>query len=480
MKRISTVSIIIIIFTQLLIGSRPPYIIECWDLNNNYWGRDDVAYGIDNNNGKTVIVGSTAYGHRCFAFRPNSWTEIKHYGWPYNRGQEYQSVIISDTLALAVGGYYTDQILATFDIDNGYLYNTYVYSEGALFDIEKYNSDHYLVCGKNSYANGSNACIMELNSTFDTIIWDTVVYSFENSAKFYDLEVTDDGGFIVTGINGDSSLVKFDSSYNIEWAKSYGGVSICQNSASGYAICTGANSVSMILFDEDGDTISCHVYDTTGSANSIIYDPYSNGYLISGSTEIEARDGEDLKVIKVDDEGNLIWSFQYDGTSSSSTNYRMYDICYASILAESQEYEGPFDYLITGTIGMNWNDTLDSKDIFLLQFYNPPGGDEEYLNLCGITMEGVNTLNYPIIKNIINRNNAMVFNIENPGQMNINVNIYNILGQEIINLGTYSNDCISLNWDKNDNNGIQIAPGKYFITIETSNSLFTQDFLIVK
>ncbi len=107
--------------------------------------------------------------------------------------------------------------------------------------------------------------------------------SYGNSASdfLHDLDVTPDGGFILSGYrrdyiagNNQAYLIKTDSTGNVQWAKTYSG-SVREN----------AQSITVT----------------------------DNGYLISGITNSFGAGNYDIMLINLDSMGNIIWSNAYGG-----------------------------------------------------------------------------------------------------------------------------------------------------------------------
>ncbi|HLG03892.1 MAG TPA: T9SS type A sorting domain-containing protein [Bacteroidia bacterium] len=173
----------------------------------------------------------------------------------------------------------------------------------------------------------------------------------------YSVKQTYDNGFVITGTSaGDVYVIKLDSALNVEWEKNINGsgieagFSIVQAFDSGYAI-TGYTRISnvrhlyIIKLDAAGNLLwSNYVGDPWASSGFSIIQSADSGFAVAGFTEAEGTYAFDSYLIKVDKNGNLLWSRTVGGTNP--------DYAYAV----TQTLDG--GYVITGlhsfnTIGHN-------------------------------------------------------------------------------------------------------------------------------
>lgn len=144
---------------------------------------------------------------------------------------------------------------------------------------------------------------------------------------------TEEGDFIATGStfssgagNSDVSLVKLNSEGNIIWEKTYGGLdneygNEVIETSTGYLIAGasvsfgyGEEDAYLIRVDFDGNLLWSKSYgdDSFDGFNSII-DAIGGGFIMVGYTQ-SFGNLMDVLLIKTDDEGNLEWSRAYGGS----------------------------------------------------------------------------------------------------------------------------------------------------------------------
>ena len=143
---------------------------------------------------------------------------------------------------------------------------------------------------------------------------------------------TNDGGFIITGYTfsqatGDADIlvVKTDPLGNLEWAKTFGAAgteygNACTILKDGYLITgyttsfgAGSKDVYVIKLDEDGNEIWSKTYGGESWDVGMSACLTENGYMICGFTNSFGAGEEDVYVIKLDYDGNEIWSKAYGG-----------------------------------------------------------------------------------------------------------------------------------------------------------------------
>jgi len=151
----------------------------------------------------------------------------------------------------------------------------------------------------------------------------------------YDVSITNDGGFIITGFTysfgsglNDCYLVKTDNEGNFQWQKTYGGVSaefgisILQNINGDYIIGgtttslgAGSNDYYVIKTDNNGDTIWTKTYGgwLLDSPRKIIA-TNDNGYAIIGRTQSFGSGTSSVYFVKIDSAGTEQFSKTYGGS----------------------------------------------------------------------------------------------------------------------------------------------------------------------
>jgi len=145
----------------------------------------------------------------------------------------------------------------------------------------------------------------------------------------YTIELTEDGGFIVAGhsensILGDKDIIiiKFDSQGIIEWSKVYGGSAndypravIQTNSmefiviASTYSFGYGDEDILAIKLDINGNIIWSKTFGGNNEDRGFSLQQTSeNGFIIGGSTQSFGAGQRDAYIIKINNNGEITWT----------------------------------------------------------------------------------------------------------------------------------------------------------------------------
>lgn len=351
------------------------------------------------------------------------------------------------------------------------------------------------------------------------------------------VQQTIDSGYITVGITnswgaGDTDILvtKLDSSGNIQWIKTYGGTGgdfgngIIQTldsnyivagytdswGAEGYDILTmKLNSTGNILWAKTFGGIS----DDEG--NSIILTPDS-GYIIGGTTASYGRGNTDILFIKLNSTGNIEWAKTFGDTSNES---------FCSFEKVDSEY------IVGGTIS-SWG--AGGQDFLFLKFESDSLtiGSCPYLQSCNPTVNTPSvtvttpvpttssptttvtdlpcTIDSPIItvtsicptaggteENNCQCNRARITLSQNspnpfvgsttikydlPKPTNINISIYNLSGQKIKTLVNENKGAgyHTVKWDGKNESGNKVPTGIYFYNMKAGNFKATQKLTLIK
>jgi len=213
--------------------------------------------------------------------------------------------------------------------DKGYVVAGYSYSKNGDISINKGRADYW---------------ILKLDQQ-GNLVWEKS-YGGTNLDYAYEIEQTKDKGFIVIGVsesndedvsknngNFDVWILKLDKDGELEWENSYGGlesdraVEIEQTIDDGFIFAGGTHSIGeqgyhgfwVTKLNSVGEVQWEKKYSNGGmeGANSIVQ-ASDGGFLISGSTFItKSKDEDDLSdvwVIKIDENGELIWEKTFGGS----------------------------------------------------------------------------------------------------------------------------------------------------------------------
>ncbi|KQC14586.1 MAG: hypothetical protein APR63_13925 [Desulfuromonas sp. SDB] len=245
------------------------YCIKTDSLGDSVWANEygtnyqDIAYAICKTfDGGYIIAGRTrANGDRIYVVRINSigdtlWTRF--YGSGYSEGRAIKKTIDGNYIV-------TGFLRINLDLRNIYL--------------------------------------IKIDSYGDTI-W-TKYYGGNISCEGYDIDQTNDGGYVVIG----SILLKTDSLGDSLWAKPISGIAGQQTSDGGFIILSTvgtypATDIGITKTDSQGNIQWEQVFggDSAEYASSI-QQVYDGGYIIAGETYSFGEGRSDVYVIKTDSMG---------------------------------------------------------------------------------------------------------------------------------------------------------------------------------
>lgn len=200
----------------------------------------------------------------------------------------------------------------------------------------------YIIAGyTNSFgAGGYDMYLVKTDSLGDTL-W-TKTYGGSDWDFGYSIQITPDSGFIICGEtysfgngNSDVYVVKTNKSGDILWTKAFGGTdtdighSVIISNDSNYVIVGETSSfgldssdVYLLKIDQNGDTLWTKRYGGTKDDIGYGIDKTSdNGYIIVGSTNSFSPGDKDVYMLKTDSLGILEWtSLQGDITINTDTD----------------------------------------------------------------------------------------------------------------------------------------------------------------
>ena len=198
------------------------------------------------------------------------------------------------------------------------------HSEG--FSVKQTTDTGYIITGFGT-SRALNLIRTDMNG-------DTLWAKMYNADVGYSVQQTFDGGFIVAGRTSyfgagpyDVYLLKTDSNGIADWTKSYGGASydegrsMSQTSDSGFIIAgqtisfgSGNDDIYLIKTNSFGDTLWTRAIGDSGvnSATSI-QQTFDGGFIITGSTSFMGAGTFNCFLLKIDSNGNIIWSNTFSG-----------------------------------------------------------------------------------------------------------------------------------------------------------------------
>ena len=153
----------------------------------------------------------------------------------------------------------------------------------------------------------------------------------------YVIQETSDNGFIVAGYTlsfgageADYWIIKLDKDGNVDWEKTYGGASwdeavdIHELSGGGYIVAgtttsfgAGDGDYWVIKLDEDGNIVWQKTYGGASWDEAAAIDEITGGgFIIAGSTTSYGSGDEDYWIVKLDAYGNTVWQKTYDNNGT--------------------------------------------------------------------------------------------------------------------------------------------------------------------
>jgi hypothetical protein len=196
----------------------------------------------------------------------------------------------------------------------------------------------YIIAGyTNSSGSGSYDVLLAKTDSGGTVDWAYTYGGEADDRGFCVRQTVPDSGYIIAGYSetvgaggGDAFVVKTDASGNLLWGMPYGGVDwdearyIRQTFPdSGYIVVgstgsygAGADDVYLIKIDADGDTLWTRTYGGTASdyGYSVEQTLPDSGYVIVGNTYSFGAGNSDLYLVKTDQAGDTLWTRTFGGS----------------------------------------------------------------------------------------------------------------------------------------------------------------------
>ncbi len=333
------------------------------------------------------------------------------------------------------------------------------------YSVQQTADGGYIVTGR-TYppfgAGGSDVYLIKTDSIGDTL-W-TKIYGGADDDFGLSVQQTADGGYIVTGGTGsngvDTYLIKTNSLGDTLWTRTYGGIysdygiSVQQTADGGYIVAgttrsygQGGNDVYLIKTDSIGDTLWTETY---GGAD----DDYGNsvqqtadgGYIVAGKTGSDTGSPSyDIYLIKTNSSGDTIGTKTYGGAD--------YD-CGNSV---QQTADG--GYIIAGETKSYG---AGGSDVYLIKVNSELSGIEEEINTDLFSLSPADPNPFTI---------KTTFSYKLKKAVNVNISVYNMLGQKIKNLhsGKKSSGAHEVTWNGTGNSEEKLSSGIYFLRIEAGN-----------
>ena len=209
--------------------------------------------------------------------------------------------------------------------------------------IQQTSDGGYVVAGEifSLSAGGYDICVLRLDNK-GNLLWDKKIGGTWNDDRVGCIRETSDGGYILAGMTKKTVVPgqteskegeeharvwKLDARGNLLWDREFGGSrhdrfrSIRQTSDSGYVVAgtttskgAGAGDIRVVKLDIEGNVLWDRVFGGSGNDWAFSLELTSdNGYVVAGYTRSKGAGGMDIWVLKLDANGNLLWDKTFGG-----------------------------------------------------------------------------------------------------------------------------------------------------------------------
>jgi len=280
-------------------------------------------------------------------------------------------IVAGWTWSFSVG--YYDIFLIKTDANGNIIWaKTYGGTDNDLaYSVQQTSDGGYIVAGVTTSFGASNGDFFLVKTDANgNVIW-AKTYGGTDNDLAYSVQQTSDGGYILAGWtlsfgagSWDIFFIKTDANGNIQWTKTYGGTgedlaySVQQTSDGGYIVAgytgsfgAGSSDFFLIKTDANGNLQWAKTYGGISHDEAYSVQQTSDGgYIVAGRTWSFGAGNWDILLIKTDANGNIIWAKTYGGTD--------YDLAFSV----QQTSDGGY-ILAGGTFSFG----AGSYDIFLIK-----------------------------------------------------------------------------------------------------------------
>ncbi len=298
-------------------------------------------------------------------------------GWNVKKASGDGYILAASTASFSSGP--KDAYLIKTD-DLGNLEWTRTYGEGGAEDcldvIWAHKSGYLLVGSTTSFGYGESDVYVVKTGAAGMLEWDAT-YGGDDHDAAYSVLKTNDGGYVIAGysssfseMNSDAYVIKIDGEGGPVWDKTFGryGWDVfysVENApgggyiAAGYTGSKGAGKtdIYVIRMDSSGNSLWARTYGGKRHDRGIcIKKAGDNGYIIAAKTMSYASRGFgwDTMLMRIDAEGNSVWSKTFPATGLEAGNCvaaageyiyytaikKCYGICKSDILAVKADLNG--------------------------------------------------------------------------------------------------------------------------------------------
>jgi hypothetical protein len=203
--------------------------------------------------------------------------------------------------------------------------------------VQQTDDNGYIIFGNTaSFGAGSNDLYLVKTDSLGDTLW-TRTYGGSNSEEGQCAQQTDDGGYAVCGNSStfgpgglDVYVVKTDGNGDTLWTRAYGGsatdvaMEIQQTSDGGYIVGgytgsfgAGGFDFYLLKLDADGDTLWTRPYGGTANDQAFcVAQTDDGGYIMGGYTQSFGAGARDFYIVKTDSVGDTLWTRTYGGTDN--------------------------------------------------------------------------------------------------------------------------------------------------------------------
>lgn len=346
----------------------------------------------------------------------------------------------------------------------------------------------YVIAGYTSAggARGADLLLAKTDDSGEIEWWKTYGGLYDDYG--YSVERTPDGGFVVVGTthsygSGDSDIytVRTDESGDTLWTRTFGGAdkddgfSIKKASSGGYIIAgttesfgAGMSDVYLLRIDDSGDTLWTR---TIGGGNLergfSVAESGEGNYIVTGNAMSFGGGDDDIYLIKVNDDGTVLWSKVFDEALDQS--------------GQSIHVTADGGYIIAGFIGSYYGSYWD---VYLVKTTPDAVGVERDGSHNSVLPRSFSLeQNFP---NPFNPTTLIQYEIPDIGQgatmLPVDLNVYDIRGRLVRTLLAEEKGAgiHRVEWNGKDERGKILPSGVYFYRIRIGDFTDTRKMTLIK
>ena len=314
--------------------------------------------------------------------------------------------------------------------------------------------DGNIALGGRIYA---DSALRKMDNNGNTI-W-TKSYEIGTGSNVYSVFQASDGGYLLTGINynnNDILVIKTDTNGDSLWTRTFDGLG-------------GNDRGNCIIETSDGNILVCgwlyndgyngFIWKINSSGETLWYQIYDDGTVYYILSIVQSFDENYVlqggKLIKIDEEQNIIWNEPLSGQSFGNGDKNLQQTSTGGYLCVATE--NYHDHIVLNkTDSLGQVTAIDNNELMIINSQL----------VC-----------YP---NPVNNATTISFSTFNLGKTELN--LYNIKGQCI---KTFFDESISTGnhkiiWNGTDKSGKSVSSGTYFIKLQNGNSVTCKKIILIK